>query len=529
MKLRQSSVACLEQVARRTTTSLLPSTQKCQTPQQPLSMQKRCLRPRMSGASRPAHNLRSYATVSAADMLFGQPVYETHPHLLSAGQLTPGITAQEYYDRRCALAAALPVDSAAVLRAADIKYRSGAVFFPFRQESDFFYLTGFNEPDAVAVIRKTGPDPGDCVFSLLVRPKDPRAEQWNGPWSGVDAARDVFNADEAGNIGNINVLLPKLLRGVRVAYTNAEVDVTPSASAVLTTSRARPLKTLMEEAGVARVHNLTPVVAQQRAVKSVAEIANMRQAGRLSGRALTDAMRRAWTREKDLAAFLDYRFHLENGDGIAYVPVVAGGPRGTLIHYVLNNAALRDGETVLVDAGGEYGSYIADITRTWPISGRFSPAQRDLYEAVLHVQRSSVSLCRAAGGMSLDQIHRVTSDGLRRELGKIGFDFGYGIVSDPLAVLFPHHVGHYVGLDVHDTPSTPRHIPLKVGHCVTVEPGIYVPDDTRWPAHFRGLAVRIEDSICVGEDDPHILTTEAVKEVVDIEALRDPETEIKAV
>ncbi|CAK7214200.1 aminopeptidase [Sporothrix curviconia] len=524
MKMRQPHAACLEQVTRLVTAPLRPAAQRLQTLRRaarPLSMQTFCTRPRASALPRAARSQRSYATVSAADMLFGQPVHETHPHIVDAGELTPGITAQEYYDRRCALAAALPADSAAVLRASDIKYRSGAVFFPFRQESDFFYLTGFSEPDAVAVIRKTGPDPGDCVFSLLVRPKDPRAEQWNGPWSGVDAARDVFNADEAGDIAGINMLLPNLLRGVRTVYTNSEVDVPPSSSAVLTIAHAQPLKTLIGEAGAGRVHNLAPVVAQQRAIKSVAEIKNMRQAGRLSGRALTDAMRHAWTREKDLAAFLDYRFHRDGGDGIAYVPVVAGGPRGMLIHYVLNNAALHDGETVLVDAGGEYGTYIADITRTWPVNGRFSPAQRDLYEAVLRVQRSSVSLCRAAGGLSLDQIHRITSDGLRKELTKIGFDFGYSIGSDPLAILFPHHVGHYVGLDVHDTPSIPRHIALQVGHCVTIEPGIYVPDDTRWPAHFRGLAVRIEDSICVGEDDPHILTTEAVKEVVDIEALRD--------
>lgn len=436
--------------------------------------------------------------------------------------VTPGITAQEYYDRRVALAAALPADSAAVLRASDVKYRSGAVFFPFRQESDFFYLTGFNEPDAVAILRKTGPDPGDCVFSLLVRPKDPRAEQWNGPWSGVDAARDVFNADEAGDISSIGSLLPSLLRGVRTVYTNPEVDVAPPASSTI--AAAKSIKALLDEAGVARVHTLAPIVAQQRAIKSIGEIANMRQAGRLSGRALTDAMRRPWTREKDLAVFLDYGFHQDGGDGIAYVPVVAGGPRGQLVHYVLNNAALHDGETVLVDAGGEYGTYIADITRTWPISGRFTAAQRDLYEAVLRVQRSSVSLCRAAGGLSLDQIHRITSDGLRKELAKLGFDFGFsfgGGGGDALSTLFPHHVGHYVGLDVHDTPSVPRHIPLQVGHCVTVEPGIYVPDDTRWPEHFRGLAVRIEDSICVGDENPHILTTEAVKEVVDIEALRD--------
>ena len=435
--------------------------------------------------------------------------------------VTPGITAQEYYDRRCALAASLPVDSAAVLRASDVKYRSGAVFFPFRQESDFFYLTGFSEPNAVAVIRKTGPDLGDCVFSLLVRPKDPRAEQWQGPWSGVDAARDVFNADEAGDIAAAETLLPNLLRGVRTVYTNPEVDSLLKAGSG-SASSAPNFKSVFEMAGASRIIPLAPVVAQQRAFKSKAEVANMRQAGRLSGRALTDAMRRSWTREKDLAAFLDYKFHEDGGDGIAYVPVVAGGQRGSLIHYVLNNATLQEGEMVLVDAGGEYGTYIADITRTWPVNGRFTPAQRDLYEAVLRVQRSSVSLCcQAAGGLSLDQIHRITSDGLKSELTKLGFDFGHGSGSETLSVLFPHHVGHYVGLDVHDTPSYPRHTPLRAGHCVTVEPGIYVPDDIRWPAHFRGLAVRIEDSICVGEGDPLILTTEAVKEVVDIEALRD--------
>ncbi|ERS95958.1 hypothetical protein HMPREF1624_07493 [Sporothrix schenckii ATCC 58251] len=519
MRSRQTHTVCLEQAGRLMTAAFRPAVQRPQLLRgaaRPLSVPPPI-------QSRPRASRRGYASVPAADLLFGQPVHETHPHILQAGELTPGITAQEYYDRRCALAAALPPDSAAVLRASDVKYRSGAVFFPFRQESDFFYLTGFNEPEAVAVLRKTGPDPGDCVFALLVRPKDPRAEQWSGPWSGVDAARDVFNADEAGDIASIGSLLPSLLRGVRTVYTNPEVDVPPPPSSSSALAAARSIKALLDEAGVARVHPLAPVVAQQRAIKSTAEIANMRQAGRLSGRALTNAMRRPWTREKDLAAFLDYAFHQDGGDGIAYVPVVAGGPRGRLVHYVLNNAALNADEMVLVDAGGEYGTYITDITRTWPIRGRFTAAQRDLYEAVLRVQRSSVSLCRAAGGLSLDQIHRITSDGLRKELTKLGFSFGYSFSgsSDGLSELFPHHVGHYVGLDVHDTPSVPRHIALQVGHCVTIEPGIYVPDDARWPEHFRGMAIRIEDSICVGDENPHILTTEAVKEVVDIEALRE--------
>ena len=227
-------------------------------------------------------------------------------------------------------------------------------------------------------------------------------------------------------------------------------------------------------------------------------------------------MRQAWTQEKDLHSFLDYAFTKDGCDGPAYVPVVAGGSRGCMIHYVQNTASLKPDEMVLVDAGGEYGTYITDITRTWPVSGKFTPAQRDLYEAVLTVQRLGVSLCRESSGLSLDQIHRATEAGLREQLARLGFNLG----GNGMDVLFPHHVGHYVGLDVHDVPGYGRSIPLRAGHCVTVEPGVYVPDDERFPKHFRGLAVRIEDSVCVDETGPLVLTTEAVKEVADIEALR---------
>jgi intermediate cleaving peptidase 55 len=174
---------------------------------------------------------------------------------------------------------------------------------------------------------------------------------------------------------------------------------------------------------------------------------------------------------------------------------------------------------ILVDAGGEYGWYITDITRTWPASGKFTAPQRDLYSAVLRAQRSSVALCKARSGLSLDDIHRATEAALQAELVKLGFEFGM-FKGDLMGVLFPHHVGHYVGLDVHDVPGYPRSVPLKAGHCVTIEPGVYVPDDERFPKHFRGLAVRIEDSVCVEEDSQIVLTAEAVKEVEDIEALR---------
>ncbi|KAI1406110.1 aminopeptidase-like protein [Hypoxylon fuscum] len=453
---------------------------------------------------------RGYSTtaISASDLLFGQPVHETHPHLLAPAELTPGITAQEYHERRAALCQSLPPDSAVLLPAATLKYRSGAVFYPFRQESNFFYLTGFSEPDSLAVLRRTGDELGDYTFHLYCRPKDPKAEQWSGPWSGVDAARDVWNADEAGDIGRAENLLADALKGVERIFTDAELTKygTPTKFGNLVRAAAGNTSTLP----------LKSHINVLRAVKSPAEIANMRHAGRESGRALTEAMRQPWKSEKELAAFLDYQYQVSGLDGQAYIPVVAGGSKALLIHYVLNNGTLNDSEFVLVDAGGEYGTYITDITRTWPVSGKFSPPQKDLYNAVLRAQRSSVSLCRASANVTLDKLHQITENALRDQLQQLGFD----VSGDALGVLFPHHVGHYVGLDVHDVPGYPRNVVLKEGHCVTVEPGVYVPDDERWPKAFRGLGIRIEDSVCVGGENPLVLTTEAVKEVDDIEALR---------
>lgn len=266
-----------------------------------------------------------------------------------------------------------------------------------------------------------------------------------------------------------------------------------------------------------RVKPLRDLINNLRVYKSNSEVQNMRHAGQVSGRAFTNIMRRQYTKEKDLETYLDFEFKIGGCDGPAYVPVIAGGSNALCIHYVRNNDVLRHGQMVLVDAGGEYGGYITDITRTWPVSGRFSPAQKDLYEAILRVQRSSVSLCRESANMSLDTIHEATETGLVNALKDLGFNMSRNAIN----TLFPHHVGHHVGLDVHDCPGYSRTAALKASQCVTMEPGIYVPDDERWPVHFRGMGIRIEDSICVQDDSPLILTTEAVKEVADIEALQD--------
>jgi intermediate cleaving peptidase 55 len=319
---------------------------------------------------------------------------------------------------------------------------------------------------------------------------------------------------QSGDINHLHELLPPLISGASEVYTDIvkcsgfgrffrDQDLVPNDfQRMIKDSKVKPLKPLMHEL---------------RIIKSKSEIANMRLAGKFSGRAFTNAMRHQWTKEKELGAFLDYDFKIAGCDTTAYVPVIAGGQNALSIHYVRNDDVLQDGQIVLVDAGGEYGGYIADITRSWPINGRFSDPQKDLYEAILRVQRSTVSLCRESANMTLDKLHQITEHGLIEALKQLGFDMS----GDALDVLFPHHVGHYIGLDVHDCPGYARSVRLKAGHCVTVEPGIYVPDDFRWPEHFRGIGIRIEDSVCVQDDSPLVLTTEAVKEIVDIEALRN--------
>jgi intermediate cleaving peptidase 55 len=374
-------------------------------------------------------------------------------------------------------------------------------------------LTGWNEEDSLAVIQKTGNEWDDYVFRLFCRPKDPAAEQWMGPRNGVQAARDIFNADEADDISDVDSLLPGIIKSASKVFTDLDKPKED------TGGKGKLWKFIKGETSwFPSLHvPLYPLMNTLRAIKSEAEIANMRKAGQISGRVITNAMRQKWTREKDLHAYLDYNFTTAGCDGPAYIPVVAGGRNALMIHYVLNNMALNDSDMVLVDAGGEYGTYVTDISRTWPVAGKFTPAQRDLYEAVLKVQRTSISLCRESSNLSLDDIHEITENGLYDQLKLLGF----GMPRSQMNGLFPHHVGHYVGLDVHDVPGYGRKVPLKAGHCITVEPGVYIPDDNRWPKHFRGMGIRIEDSVCVDDDSPLILTTEAVKEVVDIESLRN--------
>ncbi|KAL8864382.1 MAG: hypothetical protein Q9198_009901, partial [Flavoplaca austrocitrina] len=272
----------------------------------------------------------------------------------------------------------------------------------------------------------------------------------------------------SGDIKDIEKQLSRLIGDSSEVFTDASPS-SPSASAFSrlfaskTSHNSQGLATLLDKKSV---KSLRSILNEIRNIKSDAEITNMRRAGQASGRAFTEAMRQAWAAEKDLTAFLEYKFKRNGCDTSAYVPVVAGGKNASQIHYVRNDDVLIEGDLVLADAGGEYGNYITDITRTWPVSGTFTIPQKELYNAILATQRTCISLCRADASNSLDKIHQIAEASLKDSLAQLGFDMS----GNALEALFPHHLGHYIGLDVHDTPGQSRKDPLQVGQCVTVEP-----------------------------------------------------------
>jgi intermediate cleaving peptidase 55 len=471
---------------------------------------------------------RQYATAFRA----GQPIFETRPHLVKSGDLTPGISALEYYQRRLKLAEKLPKGSLAILPGSSIKYASGSVFYQFQQNTDLYYLTGWNEPDSVCIIERpeNSDDPSDHIFHMAVPATDPAVEQWEGERTGVDGVQEIFNADVGVSTQQFPSHLDKLLR----KYSNIYYDIGgangASGKAINFFERMFPSTVQIDKKSdranieeILRKHSnqgfqirsLNPLVTDLRVIKSNSELKIMRLAGKISGRAYTEAYAKRFQSEKGLHSFLEYRFISGGCDKSAYFPVVAGGDHALCIHYVRNDDVLKDSDMVLVDAAGNLGGYCADISRTWPVNGTFTPAQAELYEALLNVQRRIIRECTVKKGNSLNDLHNLSVDLLTLELRNAGFDH---VESWEVSkFLYPHYIGHNLGLDVHDCPLYSRSAKLQKGQVVTVEPGLYIPNDERWPAEYRGMGMRIEDDVAVGEDINVVLTVEAAKEISDIE------------
>lgn len=431
------------------------------------------------------------------------------------------ITQQEYQARRKNLAQQLPVDGLAIIPASTEIHRNGDTTYRFRQDSQFFYLTGFDEPDALLIV--TG---GKETQSILFnRPRNPAAEQWTGRRLGQEGALAELGMDAAHPIEELTEELPNLLMGKSTIYytLGRNPDIEGLIMHALNTVKSQVRRGIKAPDSFV---DLDPLLGEMRLFKSPAEIAMMRKAALISVGAHVRAMQRCkeLDHEYQLEAELLYEFARHGCRSVAYDPIVGGGENACILHYTENNSPLRPGDLVLIDAGGEYGNYAADITRTFPVSGTFSPDQRAIYELVLKSQKAGIAAIKPGLPWNAVQqtILRVLTQGLC-ELGILQGNVEELISSEAYKPFYMHNSGHWLGLDVHDCGSYKMNKewrPLEPGMVLTVEPGLYISSgmvgvDKRW----WGIGVRIEDDVLVTQTGCDVLTGDLAVDVDDIEAL----------
>lgn len=424
-------------------------------------------------------------------MSVGQPSPSTHPHLMGVGELTPGFSAREYAERRGRLAEKLPPRSVALLAAASPAHLPNTIIpYPaYRQDADFAYLTGILQPGCVAMVIK-GSDASDATFLLFVPPKSAREETWNGARVCVNAATTYFGADEAFDLG------PGTTREILKRLADAENVFADGELLRRDQNRfvAAALGTAGVAGGVAAIRPLRPLVHALRWRKSRAEMDAMRASVEADIQGFHAAMRVSapGVIERDAAAEHERAVKRFGADRVAYPSVVGSGKGALIIHYAAMDALMRQGDVLLMDAGCERSGYVSDITRTWPVVGTFTNAQADVYDAVLDCNRKCVAAARV--GTSLSDLHALSVRLLTASMR----DLGVKLEVEKYAKYYPHSVGHWLGMDTHDTPSVSTSTPLAPGCAFTVEPGLYFPaDDDAVPKGLRGVGVRIEDNLAV--------------------------------
>jgi Xaa-Pro aminopeptidase len=423
-------------------------------------------------------------------------------------------------DRRRRFLEAMGPGAVAILQGARLVRRSADTEFPFRQDSDFWYLTGFGHPHAVAVLRTDG----GPTFTLFVEPRDPEAETWTGYRPGVEGATADYGADEAHPISSLSDELPRILeRAERLHHElGRDPDLDRRIFEILETMRLRSRQGLVPAAEIVDPRR---VLHEMRLHKEPAEIDLMRRAAAVSAEAHHQAARlaRGGTFEYELEAALAYGFRRQGASGPAYGIIVGGGRNATILHYIANDQKLVDGELVLVDAGCELEGYASDVTRTYPVGHRFDGARRAVYEVVLEAQLAA--LAQARPGASLDEVHRAA---VRRLVeGMVELRLLQGPVDELIEKeayrrYYMHGTSHWLGLDVHDVglyklDGKPR--TLEAGMVFTVEPGLYVAaGDAQAPEALRGIGVRIEDDVVITADGHENLNAAIPKHPDDLES-----------
>jgi len=434
------------------------------------------------------------------------------------------IPKSEYKRRRTALMNLMTADSIAVIPAADTKTRNRDTDYLFRQDSDFFYLTGFNEPDAVLVL---APERNHGEVILFCRERHARSELYDGERLGPERAAQMLGVDDGFPIADADDILPGMLEGRERIYLSLgdHPEFENRLLGWVSGIRAR-------ESGGAETPGelfaLKHLLHEQRLTKSAAEIRMMREAARITCQAHRRAMQacRPGMTETQLEAELVYEFMRSGAKTAAYPGIVGGGKNACVLHYVDNADTLRKNDLVLIDAGCEYQHYAADLTRTFPVGGIFSRPQRELYEIVLAANKAAIAACRP-GALFMDPHEEallIMIEGLL-ELGLLEGDVDEVMETESYRAFCPHNTSHWLGMDVHDVGDyrvDGAWRPLEPGMVLTIEPGIYIADreeTAHLPSRYRGMGIRVEDDVLITADGQDVLTADAPKEIEDIEVL----------
>ena len=431
------------------------------------------------------------------------------------------MTQQEFDRRRQALLAQMQPGSAAIIFAAPEATRNADSEYPYRQSSDFWYFTGFNEPEAALVLIKSNDTHNHSV--LFNRVRDLTAEIWFGRRLGQEAAPAKLGVDRALAYGEIDEQLYQLLNGLDTVY-HAQGEYAFADDIVFRALDKLRKGSRQNLTAPAAVIDWRPIVHELRLFKSPEEIDVMRRAGEITALAHARAMEkcRPGMFEYQLEGEIHHEFNRHGARYPSYNTIVGGGENGCILHYTENESELRDGDLVLIDAGCEYQSYAGDITRTFPVNGKFTPAQRAIYDIVLESLETALTLYRP--GTSIAEVTaavvRIMVTGLAN-LGILKGEVDQLILDNAHRPYFMHGLSHWLGLDVHDVGfyGADRSRILEPGMVLTVEPGLYIAPDADVPAQYRGIGIRIEDDIVITADGNENLTAGVVKRADDIEAL----------
>ena len=416
---------------------------------------------------------------------------------------------EEFGERRTRVFAQMQPNSALLLFSEIEKRRNNDCTYPFRQDSYFWYLTGFNEPNAALLLLKTEQAEKAIIF---LRPRDPLLETWNGRRLGVERAPQQLNVNEAYSIEELATVLPKILKNLTTLYHVPEIHTWGDK---LVTESAVSFNEILD---------WRPMLSEMRLIKSPNEIRLMQQAGQITALGHIKAMQttRPNRFEYEIESDILHEFNRHCARFPSYNSIVAGGNNACILHYTENDRPLNDGDLVLIDAGCEFAMYAGDITRTFPVNGKFSQPQREIYELILKAQKRAIELLVPGNSIKQanDEVIRIKTQGLV-DLGILQGDVDTLIEQQAYRQFYMHGLGHWLGLDVHDVGSygQDKQRILEIGMVITVEPGIYISEDADVPEQYKGIGVRIEDNLLMTEYGNKILTAAAPKEIADIENL----------